>query len=148
MPNNDKSKTFCPWLSDFSEMGSVEPAIDCGLAGYTGCFITRNGGLIAEDWSELSGGQLHSNVVIDEKGAVVKPKEGLDFINVFTNTTQFGTLASPDMHCNRWNSNAIDEHTWVGNPHMDEMDPWSQWSLSNKVNCATTAHLYCVQVPG
>ncbi|MCA9715016.1 MAG: DUF4215 domain-containing protein [Myxococcales bacterium] len=123
---------FMAWLAD----GTGAPADRFHRS--LGRYALVTGIPIADGWQDLTDGTLLAPINVDETG------ELLEFVAVFTNTTEQGYVYDADYSCDDWTTTSFQKNAWVGNGGASD----ASWVADNEVNpyfCPDTARLYCFE---
>lgn len=120
-----KDRVFRAWLSTAGSTAAARHVH--GTAPY----IRPDGTLIANNWADLTNGDLAAPISIDSSGAAANG-------TAWTGTTATGTAVAGG-NCNVWNSPA--EVGTVGSVAATD----GKWTQSASVACNTMRRLYCVE---
>jgi len=137
--------TYKAWLSDSLD----SPATRFNKQG--GPYRLRNGAIIANDWDELTDGDLAFSIQVDEYGNLLVPDPEEDEYEgqVWTGAWSDGTQACFSLDvCNQWHLYC---YQWTQTPsgHWVETGRYTEsdgdWSHSWDSVCTSMRHLYCFQ---
>ena len=122
------------WLSD-----DTNQPID-RLPFSTGPYHLVNGTKIADNWDDLTDGDIDAAINRDETGA----QASSSLPNAWTNTNFQGGVDNPSAHCSNWSSDS-GEHPDGGNSgNIQETGPGWTTGAGN-FGCDFELHLYCFQ---
>jgi hypothetical protein len=116
---------FRAWISDSTDSPSTR------LTQSSGPYHLVSGGLVANNWADLTDGTLNVPISDDEKGLFV------GFVEVWTGTFADGTPSG--RNCNDWSTTAA-----VGEYGTSTVTN-SGWSFTGGTNCPDVKHIYCVE---
>jgi hypothetical protein len=127
--------SYKAWLSDHT----CAPADACrSFTKNAGPYYRVDGVRIADDWDDLTDGELAQPINIDEQGAQVTITQ-----NAWTNTKPDGHLGqtSASLTCSEWTTSSSGNGLG-GRSHETDTD----WTVGIALNCGgTSTHLYCFQ---
>lgn len=122
-----KGRKFVAWVS--TAASSVASRFPKGTKAY----VRPDGAKIANDWSDLTDGDLMNGISLNEDGA---PPGGSD--RVWTGTNNNGTSSNDT--CGGWKD--LQEQGQRGNLG----GAGGGWSNIDDVGCGNAAHLYCFEL--
>lgn len=105
---------------------------------HDGPYVLPNLKVVADDWEDLTDGELRVPINVTETAGVVAGSA----TPVWTNVSSDGKV-STNSDCNEWTSSWSLRETQVGNAQALD----STWTAHDKLACSAKAHLYCVEVP-
>lgn len=136
--------TYKAWLSDSSESPSTRFA-------QSSCpYLLVNGDTVADDWADLTDGNIQNSIRIDETGAdqsIGSDNDSNSLEAVITNTNPDGTSIGGE-NCQDWTLNNSPGNTGIIQFGMvDESGPrWSDDTVFSIKGCGMFRHfLYCVE---
>jgi hypothetical protein len=125
------------WLSDDTN----QPIDRFTLS--TGPYHLVTGTKIADNWDDLTDGDIDNAINWDETGAPVST-DFPAFPNAWTNTSFQGAVDNPSAHCSNWSSDS-GEHPDGGNSgNIDDTGPGWTTGAGN-FGCNFELYLYCFQ---
>lgn len=121
-----KGRKFMAWVS--TDTNSVATRFPKGTKAY----VRPDGATIANDWTDLTNGDLATAISLNEDGASPGSEE-----RVWTGTNISGT--SSNSNCGNWKSAALNGQRgrWPGNGNG--------WSDFSNDACTQPGHLYCFE---
>lgn len=123
--------TYLAWLSDSTDSPSTR------FARSIVPYVLTDGTQVADDWSDLTDGNIDAPINRDEK------KQSYSNLGrAWTNTKGDGTKNAP-VHCENWTTAnpAGDLSTVAGDFFSQGMN----WTNASQANCQTNLRLYCFQ---
>ena len=132
------SGTYMAWLSD----DSLNPDNRFPNRGTPKAFRLTNGSIAANNWSDLTDGNLDTEIDWDENGVIRNTA-------VWTNTTVSGNAISTALDCNSWTDGTPGESGQGGASYVT-MSYWTDASpfQPSGATCDNSLSLYCFQVTG
>ena len=132
------SGTYMAWLSD----DSLNPDNRFPNRGTPKAFRLTNGSIAANNWSDLTDGNLDTEIDWDENGVIRNSP-------VWTNTTVSGIAIPGALDCNSWTDGTPGESGQGGASYTTN----SYWTDATPVapggaTCDNSHPLYCFQVTG
>lgn len=122
------SGTFQAWLSDSTQ----SPSTRSTQAGQP--YRDAVGGVVANDWADLTDGVLSKPINLNETGAFVSGSL------VWTNTAPDGTVDGSE-HCADWSDGTSGSSGGYGS----SSSPNSNWTDLSTTTCDVLRRLYCIQ---
>jgi len=120
---------FYAWISDGKESASD------WLSHSEGRYVLSTGVVIAENWDDLTDGELAHPIDRGIDGELLQ-------VPVWTATAPDGS-AYPDGHCDGWLETSTDPAIYGAS---DEAGPgWTHYEGVGVLTCSHTAHLYCFE---
>jgi hypothetical protein len=131
---NSLPGTYRAWISDSS--GETPTS---RLVHSTGPYVLVNGTVVANDWADLTDGNLQSAIERTPSGSLAPASA------TWTNTSDDGTTAPDNYSCNNWTSNSPSD---VGNAGdvLSNLPRWS-YAYMNPWSCSENLRIFCVQHP-
>jgi uncharacterized repeat protein (TIGR02543 family) len=119
------------WLSDATTSPSIR------FTQNTIPYVTLDGTVIANNWTQLTSGTLQNAIMHDQNGAAVAASY------VWTGTNANGTAVTSisTNDCNNWTAGTSGYSGTVGYLQY----PNSEWTNDTSYSCLNTARLYCFQ---
>ncbi|MCP3979768.1 MAG: hypothetical protein GY716_10640 [bacterium] len=124
--------SYKAWLADST--GSPDTRFIKSGPGY----VRTDGALVADDWFDLTDGDLQNPISVDENGVPVTSSWNAAWSNVAVN----GTARTPQASCMDWTLSAVGTGAgYVG----DHAATDSTWTADIYFGCDAVLPLYCFQ---
>ena len=123
--------TFMAWLSD----DTSSPSTRFTRSPYN--YVLVDGTIVADDWDDLTDGELTNRISLDENGV---------FVNRFVTTATNVNGSSSIPNCSNWTTNSSDPGAAakVGHTIQDSGGPqW--WTQRGNLRCSGFRPIYCFQ---
>lgn len=125
------------WLSDGTVSASSR------LVHSSDPYVRLDGVVIADNWDDLTDGNLDNPIRVDEKGNLLS--SSIFYAKVWTNTKPDGLISSSS-HCNNWTSGSASTGNGLSGIFMYTD---GQWTRDGSMPCSVTNtnRLYCFEQP-
>ena len=128
----DEQEIFRAWLS------SADTTAAQRLQHSEDPYILVDGTIIAENWEDLTDGELEHPIDLNEHNI-----EMISTPQVWTNTTISGSRRSLQHDCNKWTSSSITSTAHIGWA-TESNEEWTHGEAS-PLDCANEHRLYCIE---
>lgn len=128
----EKSDQYRAWLS------GPEHSPDTRFFKSKGRYVLLNGTPVANDWEDLTDGELLAPINVDENESLK------DTVPVWTNTTVSGQIHPDSQDCGNWFETDFAFKGRYGWSNLDDTG-WTDYQDDDPVGCGAIAHLYCFE---
>ncbi len=122
------SGAYLAWMSDSTS------SPDTRFTKFTGDYILVDNTVIANNWTDLTDGDIDSAINVTETGASLNN-------SVWTATSTDGTLEHPSFHCSNWTNNTGSTRAMMGIGSASS----ASWTNDSRERCFELASLYCFE---
>ena len=122
--------TYLAWLSDSTNSPSTR------FIRATVPYVLTDGTQIADDWSDLTDGNIDAPINVDEK-----MQSYSDLGRTWTNTKGDGTIKTSSHNCENWTATPALSSSQAG----DFFSQGLNWTDASQADCKTDLRLYCFQ---
>jgi len=134
---------FLAWLSD--PTGSPATRF---TPGPNNAYAMVDGTVVADNWADLTDGDIDAAITLDEEGGVPSPSVLYSFTQTDGTAGLFGDANEDcygaDCHCNHWSDNSVAAPNGSAVARNGFTNgQWTDYSFGN--SCGSPAHVFCFE---